>query len=302
MKIFERVEKNYKDNFEKLGDRRFHFASRIFLWSRDEFAKNKLAQLKAGYIGTNEGEYAEKIKNILSEDFSSKNLLFKRQREVFFAKYPALRKYNKVLFRNLFCETIYGLSLREIIGRQIKKEELIELRNDLWNDREAIAALSTHAINYFYVLDYYLNEEETFFDPAVFLELVETENIFKDKNTAALKVYLLTHCIIGESAFYARNIERHKKSYEKIFLKLEKIIEENYTDVSLDNKVEFLVCAKLCGKSSFMEEKILEDTEESFNVEGNYFTENGKIKSGDSFRSGEHRSVLALLAFYLKDK
>lgn len=80
MEIFEKVEKNYKDSFEKLDDKRFHFASRLFLWAGDEFARNKLSELKAGYIGTNEVEYAEKIKKILKEDFDDKNLLFKKER------------------------------------------------------------------------------------------------------------------------------------------------------------------------------------------------------------------------------
>jgi len=302
MKIFEKVEKNYKDNFEELGDKRFHFASRLLLWADDGFAKNKLAELKAEYIGTNDDEYSEKIKNILEEDFDSKNLLFRKEWEIFYVKYPTLRKYNKVLFRNLFCSTVYGLDLREIIGKQIKKEELIKLRDDLFADKAAIAALSTHAINYFYTLDYYLNEEESFFDTGIFLKLIETEEIFRDKNTAALRVYLLTHCIIGESAFYARKIARNVETYEKMLVALEKIINDDYAEVSLDNKVEFLVCARLCGKSSNLETKILADTMESFDAKRSYFVENGKIKNKDSFKSGEHRNVLALMAFCLKEK
>jgi hypothetical protein len=35
-------EENYKDNFEKLEDKRFHFASRLFLWENDEFSKEKI--------------------------------------------------------------------------------------------------------------------------------------------------------------------------------------------------------------------------------------------------------------------
>lgn len=215
-------------------------------------------------------------------------------------KYPSLKMYNKILFRNLFCETVYGINLRGVIAKQIKTEELVKLRDELYRDTAAIAVLATHAINYFYVLDCYLDEKETFFDPAVFLRLVETEDVFKNKSTAALRVYLLTHCIIGESAFYAKKIKRSVETYEKMFSTLEKIIHDDYANVSLDNKVEFLVCAKLCEKKSFLETKILKDAEKAFDVEGNYFTENGKRKNEDSFRSGEHRNVLALMAFALK--
>ncbi len=75
--IFRKVEKNYKDNFEKLEDKRFHFASRLFLWSGDEFSKEKLTQLKSGYIGNDKQEYSEKIFSILQEESKNENVLFK---------------------------------------------------------------------------------------------------------------------------------------------------------------------------------------------------------------------------------
>lgn len=302
MDIFKKVEKNYKDNFDKLEDKRFHFASRLFLWNDDKFARNKLLELKPEYIGTNEKEYSEKIREILKEDSNNEDILFKNERDEFFIKYPLLKKYNKILFKNLFCETVYGVQLRDTIEKQIKKEDLIKLRDDLWVDKRAIAALSTQAINYFYGLDYYLKEKNTFIDPEYFMDIAEGEDIFNNKNTSVLRVYLLTHCIIGESAFYARYVERNKKSYTKMLLRVESIINEDYENVSLDNKVEFLVCTKLCKKNSYLREKILSDIRKAFDFDRNYFAECGKSKNDAAFKKGEHRNVLALMAFYLNDK
>lgn len=300
--IFREVEENYKNNFEKLVDKRFHFAARLFLWSGDDFAKNKLVELKAEYIGVSENEYREKITAILNEEVNVESILFKNVRGEFFIKYPLLKKYNKILFRNLFCETIYGIDLRGIISEQIKKEDFIAMQSALLNDKAAVAALSTHAVNYFYVLDYYLNGEGSFFDPKFFLDIVNNEKIFKSKETSVLKVYLLTHCIIGESAFYSRGIHRNAKIYDKIFTELELIVDNNYENISLDNKVEFLVCAKICKKTSNLEEKILKDVIFSFDIEKKYFAENKKKNIRDAFRKGEHRNVLALMAFYLEKK
>jgi hypothetical protein len=295
--IFLKVLENYKNNFEKLKDRRFHFVARLSLWFGDEFAKEKLTEIKAEYIGKNEKEYAEKIKSILEEDQESKDFLFGKERKKFFEKYPFLKRYNKLLFRVLFCETIYGLDLRPLVARYLKVEDFIKLRNQLWQDKEAISVLSTHAVNYFYTLDYYLKEERTIIESAYLFEIARTEDILQTKNSVILKVYLLTHCIIGESAFYTRKIKRNKKIYTKMFFELEKIIAENYQHVSLDNKVEFLVCAKLCRQESFLREQILTELQTSYSPKCRCFFEKGKRKDEETFRKGEHRNVLALMAF-----
>lgn len=298
--IFSEIERSYKKNFERLDDKKFHFAARLFLWHGDEFAKNKLEQLKSEYIGKNSQEYEEKIGKILNEKHDGEHLLFKHEREKFFVKYPLLKKYNKILFRNLFCETIYGINLREIIDEKIRKEDFVKLRNDLLHDSAAIAALSTHAVNYFYTLDYYLDKEKIPFNPKLFLNISKNEKIFKDKSTSILKVYLLTHCIIGETAFYARDIRRYGDVYEEMIIELEDIINENYGDISLDNKVEFLVCSILCEKNSYLKERILSDVVAAFDVKKKYFVENKNTKTKDAFRKGEHRNVLALMAFYFE--
>ncbi|EKD58308.1 MAG: hypothetical protein ACD_56C00150G0007 [uncultured bacterium] len=301
MDPFEQVEKNYKDNFEKLEDKRFHFAARLFFWCGDKFARNELDQLKMEYIGKNNDEYSEKIREKFDEEINYDSTLFMEDRKNFFLKYPLLKKYNKILFKCLFCETVYGVDIRKIINQYVKKEELASLRSELYADKEAIAILSTHAINYFYALDFFLNEKETYFDPKYFLDL--TENAYR-KNEVSVSsiIYLLTHCIIGESAFYARNIKRNEHVYEKMFLFAEKIIMENYADISLDVKAEFMVCAIMLRKETEIEKNILADLEKSFDSEKKFFTENGKAKNNGSFRKGEHRNVLALMAFYFENK
>jgi hypothetical protein len=299
MDIFAQVEKKYKDDFEKLMERRFHFASRLYLWTNDEFSKNKLQDLKSEYIGTKSEEYDQIIETILRKNSSSENSLFYSEREEFFLKYPLLKKYNKILFKNLFCQTIYGFSLQENIEKYVSREDFIQLRKDLYDDGVAIAALSTYAINYFYALDFYLQEEIFYGNPNYFLDIVENEKIFLSPKTISLKIYLLTHAIIGESAFYAKGITRNVPLYEQMLAKIEEIIESEYENISLDSKVEFLVCVRICQKSTYLFDKILAELIESFDGERCYFSENGKFEKGDSFKRGEHRNVLALMAYHL---
>ena len=147
-----------------------------------------------------------------------------------------------------------------------------------------------------------MRSEGIFFDPALFLNIAEKGKIFEDRKTSILRVYLLTHCIIGESSFYARGIKRHMETYEEMFIELERLISDNYEDITLDNKVEFLVCTKLFQKSSYLENRIFLDTLAAFDNEKQIFLENKKSKIKDAFRKGEHRNVLALMAFYLENR
>lgn len=301
MNIFNSVEKNYKENFENLKDKRFHFASRLFLWASDEFSKEKLALLKNEYIGRDEAEYFNTIKEILNSKDEIENVLYKNERKKFFIKYPFLKRYNKILFKNLFCKTIYNIDIKTAIQKQIKLSDFLKLRDELLLDIDAIGALSTHAINYLYALDFYLKKDANI-NPECFIDIVKKATIFKDKKTASLRVYLLTHCIIGESAFYSRPIMRNKKIYCDMILIIEKIINDEYMDVTLDNKVEFLVCVKLCEMKTYLEDRILADLMDSFDDKCALFLENKNKKTANAFRKGEHRNVLALMAFHFKEK
>ena len=77
----------------------------------------------------------------------------------------------------------------------------------------------------------------------------------------------------------------------------EKEIIEQYENVSLDNKFEFLVCAKLCGTKTSLSKHILEEAITCFDTKKQYFIEIKKANNDKTtLASAEHRNVLALMA------
>lgn len=298
------VEQQYKRHFYELDDRKFHLASRLFLWTRDSFAKGKLEELKKEYIGGNEDEYDQKIKEILRDAECSKKMLFRKIREPLFLKYPLLKTYNKVLFRNLFCKTLYGIELRDIIEKNIPTKNFLELKNLLENDPHAIAAFSTHAVNYFYTLDFYLDSPKDFISPEFFLKIAKEDKLFANNEFLSLKLYLLTHCIIGESAFYSREIKKGQDVYRDMLAILEDEISRNYEKISLDNKLEFLVCANMCKTPTNLFECISREVAVSFDGDKGCLVDSENAYSGrkNDLILAEHRNMLALMALFFDRK
>ena len=69
-----------------------------------------------------------------------------------------------------------------------------------------------------------------------------------------LQIYFFTHCIIGASRFYSTKIKKGELGvYMKMLKFIEEIIRDHFEMISLDNKFEFLVCAKICGYKSGIE-------------------------------------------------
>ena len=80
----------------------------------------------------------------------------------------------------------------------------------------------------------------------------------------------------------------------------ESIIRDNFRKISLDNKFEFLVCAKICGYISGIEELILSEASHSLAPDGNFLidTENETATpdGGNDFVGAEHRNVLYIMS------
>ena len=79
----------------------------------------------------------------------------KAYRKAAFLKYEKLPLYNALLFKTVFCDSVYDLDIRPYIRKYVTDKDFINLFNDLIEDKDAICLLSTHAINYFYLLKNY---------------------------------------------------------------------------------------------------------------------------------------------------
>lgn len=292
------VSEEYHSQAHLLGDKKFHFLSRLYLWSGDSFAKNKLAELREKYIGNCEKEYREKLKEIFSRaPEHGDRMVAKEARQAYFKKYPLLEPALNLLFKNLFAREIYGIDLRTYIHELVSNVDLIDLKITLESDKEAMQILSTHAINYLYMLEDYLGTEKTKTDPEKYLEIGAS---YPDE-AFELQIYFLTHCIIGASKFYSTEIPKDELSiYIKMLGVIEEIIQNHFKKISLDNKFEFLVCARICEYASNIKKKILAEADASLAPDGNFLIDTYNTKASpnerNDFIGAEHRNVLYIMS------
>jgi RimK family alpha-L-glutamate ligase len=300
------VEDYYWKNIFYLFDKKFHFTSRLFLWDRDKKAEREIKKMRKAYLGLNRKELIKKTEKILADGKNSPidKILNKELREKYFKKYPQLLAYNRILFKNLFVGTIYNESLRPVIDKIIPRKKFIDLKTKIEKDKRAIAILSTHAINYFYLLEYFLDKRKGVayaINPSLYFDIAKKYAQSKTIKHVDLPLYLITHCIIGESQFYSRKITRHHDLYLEMIKFAESIILNNYFSVSLDNKFEFLVCSELCQYDSNLKDLIFSEADRSFSPSGNFlidkhndYKQKNSVKNG--FLQAEHRNVLYMMA------
>lgn len=298
--VVDLVEDYFENSFDLLWGKRRHYASRMFLWRGRQVDKERLEVLEEGYIGSDDDQAKMKMEEILNkprkESQSKKGV--KKLRQEYVLKYSNLKKYNRLLFRVLFGWSLYGRDLRRVMCELTDEGELQRLRRRLLRDREGVMVLSTHAVNFLYGLEFYL-EESNGVRPEYLLKIAEEMELKKNGEWIKLRIYFLTHVIIGESRFYSREIRRKKGIYNQMFDLLEEIIEERYVEISLDNKFEFLVCGRLLNRRSSLEERIFAEADDSLSKVGNFLvdTHNERVKkAGDNLLISEHRNVLYLMA------
>jgi len=195
---------------------------------------------------------------------------------------------------------VYGVDCRELFYQLFAQKDVLRLRDDLLKDTEALSILSTHAINFLYLLERCINQRDDTLPLAHFLEVGKTAYNRSDKLHLQLLLYLYTHCIIGDARFYYRALPaRHAPVYTAMLQELEALIGQHYEDINLDNKFEFLVCCKIAGFTSGHEERIFDEASRSQSPDGVFLVDrfNNNPQAGNiSLDTSEHRNVLFIMA------
>jgi glutathione synthase/RimK-type ligase-like ATP-grasp enzyme len=301
-KTFDLVKTEYTEQSRFLSDKSFHFFSRMYLWTREASCKKQLAILQKTYIGITNTEHRNTIQKFFNKQSLNKASTepLKRLREEYFKKYLNLQKFLNILFKHLFAETIYNVDMHPYIQECVSEEDFLELKEALENDPQALRILSTHAINYLYLVENYLGKEKC----PLQVEKYLTVGLSYEKPDAysfQLQLYFFTHCIIGASRFYNEKIQgKHLSVYRQMIETMDTIITDNFEKISLDNKFEFLVCAKICEFQSKSEKSILKEASQSLSPNGNFLIDilnkNASIHSQNDFIKAEHRNVLFIMA------
>ncbi len=292
------ITEEYRSQSHLLGEKKFHLLSRLFLWSEDITLHDQLEKLREKYLGISDDDSKKK----LTETFTrtpehGSRMIAKEAREIYFQKYPQLEPYLNLLFKHLFAREIYKKDIRHIIQKLVSDDELIQLKVVLENDEDAMRILSTHAINYLYLLHSYLGIDASRPNPEKYFRI----GCVPVHESPDLQLYFFTHCIIGASHFYSTKINPATLNiYTQMLRATETILYDHFQKVSLDNKFEFLVCAKMCDYQSSLEKSILAEAERSLAPDGNFLidTENetAALHERNDFVGAEHRNVLYIMS------
>ncbi|MBP9852523.1 MAG: hypothetical protein QG629_105 [Patescibacteria group bacterium] len=301
-KLSNNIRDHYIQHFETLPfDKQLHFSSRLALWSQDSFCEKKLAELQPQVTANGNPRLAirEVYKFALqSAGHGSKNAAVLRA--PYFSAYPNIKPMVSVLFRIMFLWTIFHIDEREYFFELFPKEDAETLYRQLLADSTALAILSTHAINFLYLYTRLIIGDEQAFDPSHFIAIAHKQYDLQNPIHLQLYIYLYTHCIIGESWFYAQPIPAtYFAVYKDMLQELENVMADNFTAINMDNKFEFLVCCRLLGIHSSLESRIYDEAEQSVSSTGTFIIDrhnSNPQKANLDLDSSEHRNVLFIMS------
>jgi len=299
MELADKIHAYYLHNFSELPvDKQFHYASRLSSWNDDEQCQKYLDELRTNIIPENK-PVTDFLKDII-ENLPNNVMNAAEARAPYFAKYPDVRGLMLALFRVRHMLYIYNVDARRELVAIKPYDELHGLAVKLSQDEDALRILSTYAINYIYLVEHIL------FD--VHSGVINIESMYKlgdiykieNKDQILLLIYLYTHCIIGESNFYERGVLPDRKQvYIKMLDYMEDLISQNYENINLDNKLEFLVCCRILNFNSKLFDKIYDECLQSISTNGTFLVDTinkaGQTKK-TSFADSEHRNVLFIMS------
>lgn len=290
--------KHYHDKNEHLYPlgKRFHYNSRMYLHSGASQYQNTLGALHVKWAKDTPW-FRERSQAIPGLQYTKPKLTREKLYRIdSYKKHYKINPYNILFFKALFQEKIYhdSIDLRSFIDER----DIEQVRENLVRDKRALLILSTQAVNFIYNYNGFLEADPL--DPEFLLSVGETSVDLNQMEYLHAKIYFYTHAIIGASRFYTEEIQSYRDKYVEMLHRLENIVKENFQLVSLDQKFEIMVCAKLLGMESTIRNAVAQEAANSLSRKGDFFID--KLNKCDnkksSFVKSEHRNVLGLMAFY----
>lgn len=280
----------------------FHFASRLATWAPDPEAAQLLASLRPSLVPQPSSSTALRASLRRLVDSPPEAVINALGvRAPYLQAYSPLRGIDFALFRVRHLLTLYNVDARQELFELVSRDELQALKQRLLRDPQAMRILSTYAINYLYLVERVIFEHDQpdSIDLNYLGALAEGYDD-SDSSHFQLKIYFVTHCVIGETNFYARAIPAVlRPAYRRMIATLEPLIVQHYTDISLDNKLEFLVCCRICDYSTDLFKRINAECAQSVSTQGTFLVDRHNTHAGHaktSFDASEHRNVLFIMA------
>ncbi len=300
MTLANSIERYY---FEKLSalppDKQFHFASRVASWEGHPEALAAIERLREYIIPDDSSRGLIKLFKELSGHKQNSRINSFELRAPFFKKYPNLWGINLALFRARHLKYFYDIDAKEQLLQSLNEVELDKLSKSLLNNPPALRILSTFAVNFLYLYEDVLLSNRSNLDPEYLIEIAKEYDL-SNVNQVQLMIYLFTHSIIGESNFYIRSVRgKSKQAFLLMLESLERIIQTNFSRVNLDNKLEFLVCCRICNYDSSLFDSIWKECENSISGYGLFIIDklNTSLRSDrNTLDRSEHRNVLYIMS------
>jgi hypothetical protein len=291
--LYNSILDTYASRFEELKPKaQFHLASRLHLWCREPKAEEWIELLRPKISAG--GNPKQSVTNLLKVTPAPLNVSGKF-RQNYFSRFPELRMQERVLFRLLFLKSVYGFDTSAVFYEFFDAAEAKRQHDELLADADALRTLSSFGINYLYLLDRFIEGDESSLPVGQLLEIGRSYNSSDDLQRH-LQCYYYTHAIIAESLFYARSISgTNKDLYMQMLLETEKLVANNFEQTTLDTKLEYLVCCRLLGQTSPLEEAIMDEVKNSVGPEGYIVDARLNTRRADSLHNAKHRNVLFLL-------
>lgn len=303
MHLSENISDYYFAHMDQLdADKRFHYCTRLAAWNGDARALEYLRHCRPYYVPEpcTPAALQDSLRSLVATPPGSPANA-QTLRDTYFHKYPDLRGIDFALFRVRHLKEVYGVDARPALFELYPRRKLLELKNTLFADDEAVRILSTYAINYAYLLERVMLEHD---GP----EPIDLEKIYRlgdgyditDPQHRQLFIYLYTHAVIGETNFYVRTIpEPLLPAYTKMLARLEAIIEEHFADINLDNKLEFLVCCRIAGYATALFDRVYEECGKSLSDSGTFLVDQHNSQGQldrTTLSASEHRNVLFIMS------
>jgi len=277
-------------------DKQFHFATRMAAWSDDDQAFRILHNLKNMIVDNDDLRIT--LRAIVNTPQSGRRNAHEL-RQPFFDTYPLLFGAHAALFRLRHLKSVYNTDARNEFFDVVQKSELDALYQALNSDHAALRVLSTFAVNFMYLYKKIALQENEPLNPQVFMDAARGYDA-RNATDMQLKIYLYTHCIIGDSNFYTQQVPAENLPiYTTMLQQLEQLITENFEAINLDNKLEFLVCARIISFKTSLFERIDAECQQSLSPEGDFVIDvlNTNIQENKtSFDKSEHRNVLYIMS------
>lgn len=300
--MHEEIKRYYLDNISSLPvSKGFHFASRLYLWNQDHSAKQITLDLKPSMLQnkTPEATVAH-LRAISAGAGGHESVNAKQIRAEYTEKYSFLRRVMPMLYYMHWSNVIYGEPIDHLFDEVLDRSEAESLMEQLLNDPRGTAVLSTHAVNFFYLYSHYIKKSEASEHIAYITDIYERSYDDNVLIELQLKLYLVTHAIIGETLFYSRGIRPDLiPIYTDLCRSLDKLITDRFIDINLDNKLEFLVCSKICGYEPSSKDRVNQEAEASISKNGTFLVDqhnNNPQLLHDSLKGAEHKSVLYIMS------